>query len=123
MKLSAFLNKPRWQSKEAAVRRAGVADDDDAELLARLGTIAREDPDAGVRAAALKRVADPALAQRLSQEDADADVRAEARRLWLELLAGTHPRAPSVAERERLLRAQDDTALIEHIVRTAPEPA
>ena len=60
MKLSGFLNKPRWQAKEAAVRRAGVAEDDEAELLAGLAGIARADPDPGVRTAALKRLADPA---------------------------------------------------------------
>src|SRR4029079_243381 len=45
MKLPGFLNKPRWQAKEAAVRRAGVAEEDDAELLAELPRIAREDSD------------------------------------------------------------------------------
>jgi len=119
MKLPGFLNKPRWQAKEAAERRAGVAGDDDAELIASLPRIAREDPDAGVRTAALKRLADPALTQRLAQEDTDAGVRGEARKLWFELLAGTHPRSPTPTECLRLLRAQDDTALIEHIARSA----
>ena len=53
MKLSGFLNKPRWQAKEASVRRAGVAEDDEPELLANLSSIARQDPDPGVRSAAL----------------------------------------------------------------------
>jgi hypothetical protein len=119
MKLSGFLNKPRWQSKDAAVRRAGVVEDDDAELLANLAKIAREDVDAGVRAAALKRLADPALTQRAAKEDADAGVRSEARALWLDLLAGTHPRSPAAAECRRLLRAQDDATLIEHVARNA----
>ncbi len=103
------------------MRRAGVAGDDDAELLANLATIAREDSDPGVRSAALKRLADPALAQRLAQEDADAGVRADARRLWSDLLAATHPQSPSPAECARLLRAQDDAALIEHVARTAQD--
>ena len=89
MKLSGFLNKPRWQSKEAAVRRAGVAEDDDAELLSTLSSIARQDADASVRATAMKRLADPGLTQRLATEDPDAGVRTEARKLWLDLLAGT----------------------------------
>jgi DNA repair protein SbcC/Rad50 len=121
MKLSGFLNKPRWQSKETAVRRAGVAEDDDAELLASLASIARTDADPGVRSTALKRLAEPALAQRIAQEDADASVRADARRLWFDLLAGTHAHAPTPPECERLLRAQDDAALIEHIARTATD--
>ena len=121
MKLSGFLNKPRWQAKEAALRRAGVAEDDDAELLAGLAGIARSDPDAGVRSAALKRLADPALTQRIAHEDTDSGVRTDARKLWFELLAGTHPRSPAPRECERLLRAQDDAALIEHIARNATD--
>jgi DNA repair protein SbcC/Rad50 len=121
MKLSGFLNKPRWQAKEAAVRRAGVAEDDDAELLAKLGSIAREDADPGVRSAALKRLAEPALAQRVAQEDPDASVRADAKRLWFDLMAGIHPKAPSPVECVRLLRAQDDAPLIEHIARNATD--
>jgi hypothetical protein len=119
MKLPGFLNKPRWQAKESAVRRAGVAEDDDAELIAILPRLAREDPDPGVRSAALKRLADAALAQRLARDDADAGVRADARKLWFDLMAGTHAQAPSPVECVRLLRAQDDAALIEHVARSA----
>ncbi len=121
MKLSGFLNKPRWQAKEPAVRRAGVADDDDAELLASLASIAREDPDPSVRSAALKRLADAALTQRVAHEDPDPGVRSDARKLWFDLLAGTHANAPAPRECERLLRAQDDAALIEHVARTATD--
>ena len=121
MKLSGFLNKPRWQAKEASVRRAGVAGDDDPELVATLANIARQDSDPGVRNAAMRRLADPALTQRLAQDDADPGVRADARKLWFELMAGTHPRAPTAIECARLLRAQDDTALIEHVARAATD--
>jgi len=121
MKLSGFLNKPRWQAKEAAVRRAGVAEDDDAELLSSLSSIARQDADPGVRSAALKRLAEPALAQRIAREDTDPAVRADAKRLWFDLIAGIHAKAPSPAECIRLLRAQDDPALIEHIARNATD--
>jgi len=123
MKLSGFLNKPRWQAKEPALRRAGVAEDDDAELLANLVSIARQDVDPGVRGAAMKRLADPALTQRLAQDDSDPGVRADARKLWLDLMAGTHARSPSAIECARLLRAQDDAALIEHVARNATDPS
>ena len=101
------------------MRRAGVAGDEDGELLANLAAIAREDADAGVRAVAMKRLADPGLTQRLAHEDADAGVRAEARKLWFDLLAGTHAYSPTPSECVRLIRAQDDAALIEHVARTA----
>ncbi len=44
--------------------------------------------DPGVRSAALKRLADPAFAQRVAHDDTDPGVRAEARALWFDLLAG-----------------------------------
>ena len=121
MKLPGFLNKPRWQAKDAAERRTGVAGDDDAELIANLPRIAREDADAGVRIAAARRLADPALAQRLAHDDADAAVRGDARKLWLDLIAGTHAQSPSATDCLRLLGAQDDAALIEHVARTAKD--
>jgi hypothetical protein len=122
MKLSGFLSKPRWLSKDAATRRAAVAYDDDAELLANLGRLARTDTDAGVRIAAVKRLADPRVAQALAHDDVDAEVRALARALWLDLLTGTHAAAPPLAERVRLLKAQDDNELIERAARQAREP-
>ncbi|HEY0180096.1 MAG TPA: hypothetical protein VGC30_10755, partial [Dokdonella sp.] len=122
MKLPGFASRPRWLSKDAATRRDAVARDTDAELLASLGRLAREDPDPGVRLAALQRSADAALAQGLARDDADADVRARAQALWLDLLAGTHAGAPPLAERLRLLRAQDDPVFVEHLARRGAEP-
>jgi len=122
MKLPAFLSKPRWQSKDAAQRRSAIAHDNDAELVANLGRLAREDADPGVRIAAAKRLADPGIAQTLSRHDADAGVREQARALWLDLLSGTHASAPPLAERLRLLKAQEDAELAERIACHAPEP-
>ncbi|MFI4970915.1 MAG: hypothetical protein ACHP7D_11980, partial [Lysobacterales bacterium] len=122
MKLPGFPSKPRWLSKDAAMRRDAVAHDSDAELLANLARLAREDGDADVRIAAMKRLADPGIAQGLSVDDTDPNVRVQARSLWLDLLAGTHATPPSLPERLRLLKAQDDGELIERIARRAHEP-
>ena len=121
MKLPFTLGKPRWQSKDAAVRRAAVLADDDGDLLASLGRIARDDADPGVRIAAMKRLADPGIAQGLARDDLDAGVRSQALALWLDLLTGRHAAAPTLAERTRLLRAQDEVATIEHVARHARE--
>jgi hypothetical protein len=122
MKLPTFLSKPRWQSKDPAKRRAAIAHDSDPELMGILGRLAREDADAGVRIAAARRLADPGIVQGLAHDDADPGVRAQARALWLDLLTGTHPAAPSAAERLRLLKAQDDVELAERIASNASEP-
>ena len=104
------------------MRLLAVAHDNDSELVASLARLAREDADAQVRLAALKRLADPGITQGVAHDDTDPLVRTQARALWLDLLAGTHARAPSLAERMRLLRAQDDGELVEHIARVAREP-
>jgi len=122
MKLPGFLSKPRWLSKDATIRRAGVADDNEDELIANLGRLAREDADAGVRLTAMRRLADPGIVQGIARDDGDAGVRKQARVLWFELLTGTHAKAPALADRIRLLRAQDDNELIEHLARNAREP-
>lgn len=121
MKLPGFLSKPRWLSKNAETRRQAVQQDGESDLVANLSRLAREDADPGVRIAAMKRLADPGIAQGLAQDDTDPAVRAQARTLWRDLLTGTHASAPVLAERLRLLKAQDDSELIEHIVRRAPE--
>lgn len=121
MSLARFFSKPRWQSKDESVRRTAVATDKSPELIESLPRLVREDVDAGVRMAALKRLADPALAQAMAVDDRDEGVRKTARNLWIELLAGTHPSAPSLTDRLRLLRAQEDPRLIEQIATTAPE--
>ncbi len=122
MKLPAFLSKPRWQSKDAAVRRAAIAADNESGLIAELARLAREDADPGARIAAMRRLADPGLVQGMANDDADADVRRQARALWFELMSGTHASAPALPDRLRLLKAQDDVELIEHLARRAREP-
>ncbi|HEY0233245.1 MAG TPA: hypothetical protein VGC55_18500, partial [Dokdonella sp.] len=96
--------------------------DTDAELVASLGRLAREDEDAGVRLAAMKRLADPGIVQGIARDDADASVRKQARSLWFDLLTGAHANAPVLPDRLRLLKAQDDNELIEHLARQAREP-
>ncbi len=121
MSLARFFSKPRWLSKDAAVRRDAVATDKTPELVSQLAQFAREDADAGVRIAALKRLAEPGLAQAMAQDDRDEGVRNAARALFTDLLSGVHASAPPLADRLRLLRAQDEPRLIEQIAVTAPE--
>ncbi|HET6545315.1 MAG TPA: hypothetical protein VFG55_01060 [Rhodanobacteraceae bacterium] len=121
MKLNQYLFKPRWQSGDAQVRRAAVETDPAPELRDALPQLARADPDPGVRLAAIRRLADPGLAQKLANDDPDRGVRSAAQSLWLDLLAGIHPGAPPLDERLRLLRGQDSPELIDHVARHASE--
>jgi exonuclease SbcC len=121
MSLLRIFSKPHWQSKDPSVRRDAVGRDDDPALLSCLPSLAREDEDGGVRLAALKRLADPGLCQTAAHDDADPAVRKSAALLLLELLSGTHAKAPSLSDRMRLLRAQDEQKLLEHVALNAPE--
>ncbi|PZQ19425.1 MAG: hypothetical protein DI564_01575 [Rhodanobacter denitrificans] len=115
------LFKPRWQSSDAAVRLTAVNGEAAPELIAALPQIARSDASPGVRLAALKRLADPGLAQALAQDDPDAGNREAARALWFDLLAGRHAQSPPLIERLRLAAAQDAPRLIEHLAEHAAE--
>lgn len=65
----SFLKKPAWQARDPAVRAQAVAEGTESELLDALPRLAAEDPDPGVRAAALSRIDDPVLlAERLRTE-------------------------------------------------------
>lgn len=123
MTFLAKLFKPRWQSKDASVRRTAVVSDTSPELIEALPRLARSDADPSVRLAALKRVADIGLAHALSNDDAAPEVRKAAESLWLDLMSGRHAQAPEAEIRLRLLGAQDDVRLIEYLAEHGKETA
>ncbi len=91
--------KPKWQNKDTVVRRAAVATDHDAQLLAALPEIARSDTDSGVRLAALKRLNNYEAWRERSTGDAEPEVRHAARQAYLVLLCIDDARVPSLARR------------------------
>lgn len=123
MTFLAKLFKPRWQSKDADVRRTAIVADTSAELIEALPRIARSDADAAIRMAAMKRVADVGLAQTMARDDTAADVRKAAESLWLDLMSGRHAQAPALDVRLRLLGAEDGSKLIEYLAEHASETA
>ena len=72
MKIGKLLFKPKWQDKDAAVRRVAVGEENDPDLIAALPELVRSDPDASVRLAALKRLNDYELWRERSTGDTDA---------------------------------------------------
>ncbi len=112
-KLARLLFKPKWQDKDPAVRRTAIAELRDIELIAVLPQIAREDADAEVRIAALKRIDDYETWRERSTGDADGQVRAAARRAYLALLCSSDdsrlpPLTRRVAELETLSSTEID---------------
>ena len=88
MKFLRLLVKPKWQHKDAEVRRAAVAQLHDAELEAALPQILRNDADAGVRLAALRRLDEYELWRERSTADADGTLRGVARTAYVQRLMG-----------------------------------
>ena len=114
-----LLRKPEWEQRDATRRAAAVAGLDHADLLARLPDIARSDVDAKVRAAAVRRIDDLALLGDRMRNDSDVDVRTTARQRYLQRLLDT---AVPQAERERVLRVEDDSEILVALAERAPEP-
>jgi predicted component of type VI protein secretion system len=119
MSLTRLLFKPKWQDKNADVRRAAVATDRDADLIAALPQIARGDADANVRAAALKRLDDYETWRERSTGDTDPAVRRIARDAYLNLLCSNAARVPALARRI----AELDTLSAEEIEKVAAQAA
>lgn len=99
MKLARLLFKPKWQDKDARVRRVAVAEEQASELVDSLPLIARSDEDAGVRIAALRRLADYEAWRERSTGDADGEVRRVAREAYVALLCSATPKLPTLARR------------------------
>ena len=99
MNLAQLLFKPKWQDKNPEIRRAVVANDDDAELLAALTEIARSDADSGVRLAALKRLNDYEAWRERSTGDSDGAIRRTARAAYVTLLCSNDARVPALPRR------------------------
>jgi hypothetical protein len=85
--LDRFRAQPRWKNGSPAVRAAAVAElplDQQDTLVA----VARDDRDAAVRIAALRKVIDPVTIASIGRVDADARVREEAVTLLVDLASG-----------------------------------
>lgn len=76
----SFLFKPKWQHRDASVRATAVAEARDPALLTELPRLAKSDPDAQVRLAALERLNDPALCLHAALHDATDSVRQRMRK-------------------------------------------
>ena len=99
MKLAKLLFKPKWQEKNADIRRVAVATDNDPDLIAALPELLRSDPDATVRLAALKRLDDYEFWRERSTNDADNGLRRTARAAYLARLCSDSGNVPALPRR------------------------
>ncbi|MBI2833894.1 MAG: DUF349 domain-containing protein [Acidobacteria bacterium] len=94
--LDRFKPQPRWKHSDAGVREAAVEelDPQDRDLLQ---SIAREDGDARVRRAAVRKLDDPETLAEVARVDSDEYVRGEASRLLIELASRDRGEASDAA--------------------------
>jgi hypothetical protein len=104
--LDRFRAQPKWKHADAGIRLAGV-EEIPLQDQALLATLAREDADARVRRAAVRKIYDPALLKDVAARDADAEVRDEASGVLLDLALGAFEDS-SEAESLKALDHLDD---------------
>ncbi|MEO8670524.1 MAG: DUF349 domain-containing protein [Tahibacter sp.] len=117
MKLARLFFKPKWQHRDAAIRRNAVAAATDAELVDALPTLCRSDEDAGVRQAALRRLNQYEAWRERSTGDSDGAIRVLARNHYLALLIGNSGSVPALDRRI----AELDTLSAEELERVASQ--
>ena len=113
-----FRTKPAWENRDPAERARAIAAADAGALGPRLAEFARTDEAPEVRAAAVRRLDDLPLLGDRARLDPDPGVRALAATRYRALLCD--PRLPA-AERERVLRVEDDADVLAHVAAHAPE--
>jgi hypothetical protein len=116
-----FRAQPKWKHADAAMRLAGV-EEIPLEDQALLATLAREDADARVRRAAVRKVYDPALLKEVATRDEDAEVREEAAGVLLDLAIGAFEDS-SEAESLKALDHLDDQRHLAAVAKDASAEA
>ncbi|ASK33791.1 hypothetical protein CEK62_04990 [Alcanivorax sp. N3-2A] len=115
------LFKPRWQHRDPAVRAQAVHDLDAARDADTLTALARDDQSAEVRRLASAALLDFTVLDTLTDNDADAGVRAAAGERIMALLAGTVPGGPSTATRLHLIAHTNNPDVLSHVARHSPD--
>jgi hypothetical protein len=116
-----FRAQPKWKHADAAMRLAGV-EEIPLEDQALLATLAREDADARVRRAAVRKVYDAVLLKEVTTRDVDAEVREEAAGVLLDLAIGAFEDS-SEAESLKALDHLDDQRHLAAVAKDASAEA
>ncbi|MCE7523928.1 DUF349 domain-containing protein [Alloalcanivorax xenomutans] len=109
------LFKPRWQHRDAAVRKAAVDTLDPRQQADLLASLAREDASEEVRASATQRLLDLTVLDTLTRDSHSAPVREAASDRMMALLAGAVPDGPDRDTRLHLLRHTGNAKVLYHV--------
>lgn len=114
--------KPRWQHSNADIREQAISSLDPASDADILGTLARGDASASVRAAAVRRLTDLKQLDQAIQRDSDATVREAASQRIQALLAGALP-GLSTENRLRVIGLTDNQSVLAAVARDGIDSA
>ncbi len=116
------LFKPKWLHKDSEVRRQAVNSSTEADLLAELPRIVREDEHPDVRAAAARRISSPlVLADALTSETDAGTAQVLRERLRQLLINSAQDDAPQ-HERLQTVEQTSERELLESVAEHAQEP-
>ncbi len=115
------LFKPKWQHKDADIRLAAVATEQDPDFINSLVEIAGTDSDSRVRCAAIKRLHQLANILPLYAKETDSAARALLEDRIRQLTASSDEHRPALELRMQVVNSTSDRKLIEHLASHAPE--
>ena len=115
------LFKPKWQHKDADIRLAAVATEQDPQFINSLVEIAGNDSDSRVRCAAIKRLHQLANILPLYEKETDPAARALLEDRIRQLAASSDELRPALDLRMQVVNSTSDRKLIEHLASHAPE--
>lgn len=115
------LFKPKWQHKDADIRLAAVATEQDPLFINSLVEIAGNDSDSRVRCAAIKRLHQLANILPLYAKETDPAATALLEDRIRQLTASSDESRPALELRMQVVDSTSDRKLIEHLASHAPE--
>lgn len=121
MNWKQHILKPKWQHKSADIRLESVSTEQDPDLISSLLEIARDDEDARVRCAAIKRLHRLENILKLYKKENDGAAKALLEERIHQLAASTAESRPPLELRIEVAEHTTDRDLIEHLARNAPE--
>ena len=104
--------KPKWQHRDAEVRKAAIEEIDDPAILSEL---AKTDESPVVRRVAIHKISDLTILEQIARNDNDSGVREVAHQRFKHLLDGSKSQTIPLATRLTWIHRITDADLLEHL--------